>query len=100
MSYLDDIAQTIRQEIESVDLPSEPTRDLFLIYAVLLLAKGELVSNQDVHNAWVSWMEIRGEAHDSMIPFSELPSSTQAEDSPFSVAIRKAAKRLELHSEQ
>lgn len=99
MSYLDNLAQTIRQEIADVDLPSESTRDLFLIYAVLLLAKGELVSNQDVHNAWVSWMEIRGETHESMIPFSELPSSTQAEDSPFAVAIRRAAKTLGLHPE-
>jgi hypothetical protein len=94
MSYLDDIAHAIRQEMSDADIPSEPSSDLFLIYAVLLLIKGELVTNRDVHNAWVAWMAIRGETHASMVPFNELSPSTQSEDSPFAIAIRKTAKRL------
>lgn len=61
------------------------------MYAVLLLAKGESVSAEDVHNAWVAWMAARGEIHESMRPFSELTSATKAEDSPFVMAIRRVA---------
>ena len=67
---------------------------LFLLYAVLLLAKGEDVTREDVHNAWVAWMEFNGEEHKSMVPFTELPPDTQAEDSPFVIAIRSVARKL------
>lgn len=92
MTYLDPIAEAIRAAVPSVRLPEEDTDHLFRLYAVLLLAKGEGVTGEDVHNAWVAWMASRGEEHESMVPFAELPSETQGEDSPFVVAIRLVAK--------
>ncbi len=35
----------------------------------------------------------RGQAHESMVPFTELSAETQAEDSPFMVAVRTVARR-------
>ena len=75
-------------------LPDDDTSNLFLLYAVLLLAKGDAVTHEDVHNAWVAWMGSKGEEHESMVPFTELPPGTQGEDSPFVLAIRSVARKL------
>lgn len=93
MTYLERLANEIRHEVPADALPPEDTRDLFLGYAVLLLAKGEDVSGEDIHNTWVAWMAARGQEHESMRPFSELSLSTKDEDSPFVLAIRRVAKR-------
>jgi len=93
MTYLDAVAAEIRSAVPPEALPDEDTSSLFRIYAVLLLAKGEDVTREDVHNAWVAWMLGKGEAHESMVPFAELSAETQAEDSPFMVAVRTVARR-------
>ncbi len=93
MSYLESLAAEIEQVVPRELVPEQDTSALFLIYAVLLLAKGQDVAREDVHNAWVAWMTSRGEQHESMVPFEELPPDTQAEDSPFVVAIGTVARR-------
>lgn len=96
MTYLDALAEEIRRAVSPSALPDEDTTGLVLSYAVLLLAKGEDVTREDVHNAWVAWMSSKGhgdESHESMVPFSELPPETQAEDSPFVIAIRTVARK-------
>ena len=70
-----------------------------MVAVVLLLAKGEEVTREDVHNAWVAWMLDKGEAHESMVPFAELSAETQAEDSPFMAAVRAVARERALPSE-
>lgn len=95
MSYVEDLATEIRTEVPAEALPSEDTHELFLLYAVLLLAKGEQVTREDVHNAWAAWMVMRGDHHESIRPFLELSAETQAEDSPFVLAIRRVAARRE-----
>jgi hypothetical protein len=97
VTYLDEIADAIRNAVPTDALPNEDTAGLFLSYAILLLAKWEAVTREDVHNAWVGWMVSKGEgdeSHESMVPFSELPPETQAEDSPFVIAIRTVARKL------
>lgn len=93
MSYLHELADEVRREVPKDVQPDADAGDLFLIYGVLLLAKGESVTAEDVHNAWVAWMAARGEEHESMRPFSTLAGDTQEEDSPFVTAIRRVAKR-------
>lgn len=95
MTYLDALAEDIRKAVPPAAMPDEDTSDLFLAYAVLLLAKGEAVTREDVHNSWVAWMESKGEEHESMVPFAELPLGTQGEDSPFVLAIRSVARTLQ-----
>jgi hypothetical protein len=92
-TYLDVLADEIRREVPEDAMPEDDTNDLFRLYAVLLLAKGQAVDRKDVHNAWVAWMSARGEQHSSMRPFDELPDNTKAEDSPFVLAIRRVADR-------
>jgi hypothetical protein len=93
MTYLDALADEIRRTVPSDALPDEDTSSLFRIYAVLLLAKGEEVTREDVHNAWVAWMLDKGETHEAFVPFAKLSAETQAEDSPFMVAVRTVARR-------
>ena len=92
--YLDELADAIRQAVPPEALPDGETLSLFRAYAVLLLAKGEGVTRADVHNAWVAWMAGQDGDHESLIPFSDLDVETQAEDSPFVVAIRTVARSL------
>lgn len=51
MTYLHDLAREIRDEVPDDAQPDADTADLFLLYAVLLLAKGDAVDREDVHNA-------------------------------------------------
>ena len=93
MIYLEAVAAEIRDAVPSGALPPEDTTGLFLVYAVLLLAKGEDVTGEDVHNAWVAWAVASGKRHESMVPYADLPPETKAEDSPYAQAIRSMAKR-------
>jgi hypothetical protein len=100
MTYLDTLAEEIRGAVAADALPQdEDTSSLFRTYAVLLLAKGEEVTREDVHNAWVAWMLDRGETHESLVPFAELSAETQAEDSPFMVAVRTVARRYRVEGD-
>lgn len=94
MNYLDSIANEIWRQVPVDAVPDEDATELFRLYAVLLLAKGEEVSRRDVHNAWVAWMASKGQQHSSMRPFEELADDTKAEDSPFVVAIRTVARHI------
>ncbi len=93
MTYLDELGAEIRGEVDPRHVPQGDTEQLFRLYAVLLLAKGEHVTAEDVHNAWAAWMAGGNPSHEAVLPFSELDAATQAEDAPFVVAIRRVAGR-------
>jgi len=93
-NYIERIADEIRAAVPSEVLPKGPIDHLFLAYAVLALAKGELVTPEDVHNAWASWMTSRDPHHESIKPYSELSFDDRREDDPFVSAIRTVASRL------
>jgi hypothetical protein len=95
MSYLDELAVRIRAEVPEPQR-GENAMDLFRLYAVLALAKGESVDASDVHNAWAAWMQQREPDHESLRPFEELDEETQAADSPFVLAIRAVASAMRL----
>ncbi|WP_436318606.1 DUF7701 domain-containing protein [Streptomyces nodosus] len=42
--------------------------DLFRLRAVLLKAKGEQVSEEEVHGAWSAWMQTIDSSHDALVP--------------------------------
>ncbi|MFP3397662.1 hypothetical protein SB749_15130 [Brevibacterium sp. SIMBA_078] len=90
-TYLERDAELIRQCLpEGIAVP-EDSDDLFLMYAVLLRAKGVDTQASDVHDAWSAWMLRVNPDHESIRPFSDLGAETRREDSPFLVAIRAAA---------
>lgn len=63
-------------------LPDSDTDSLFILYAVLCLTKGSTVSNQDVHDAWSAWMTLRGEQHESLVPYDQLPARRAGRGQP------------------
>ncbi|MHB8188563.1 MAG: DUF7701 domain-containing protein [Dermatophilaceae bacterium] len=93
MTYLDDLAQAIRDQVPNSKLPHEDTRGLFRLYAVLLLGLGTHVTAADVHNAWVAWMCDRDASHESLVAYEALPADVAREDEPYVEAIRRVARR-------
>jgi hypothetical protein len=91
-TYIERIAQRIRDEVPEHLVPDGEVDSLFLIYAVLALAKGPSVTARDVHNAWAAWMATTHPSHMAIRPFDDLPDETQSEDEPFVIAIRAAAR--------
>ena len=90
---MDKIASAVRQRVPDEVLGDEGgADDLFRLYGLLALAKGIDTTAEDVHNAWVVWMVQRGEGHQSLRPFVELPAETQDKDRPFVAAIHAACR--------
>jgi hypothetical protein len=92
VTYLDEDADLIRRHLPANADPPSDADALFLIYALLLRSKGATVSPADVHDAWSVWMLTTHGDHKSVVPFAELDSDVQAEDAPYVVAIRSAAR--------
>ena len=93
VSYVADVAAAIRAALPADTVPDEDAEVLFLMYAILALAKGSRVTRKDVHDAWSAWMTWRGESHESLVPFEQLSASTKSEDDPYVVAIHRVARR-------
>ncbi|MFJ9998376.1 DUF7701 domain-containing protein [Streptomyces werraensis] len=93
MTYLDPLADLIRSCLPPSARPPEGSDDLFRLYAVLLRAKGEGVTDEDVHDAWSAWMQTVDAGHAALVPFEDLPARTRAADAPYAEAIREAARR-------
>lgn len=85
-SYIDRIAIAIHEAAEPL---TDPTEDLSLyrFYAVLLLAKGEAVTDEDVHNAYAAWASEHQPDLRSLVPFGALPEHVQQLDRPYTAAI-------------
>jgi hypothetical protein len=93
MTYLQDLANRIREHLPpGTSVPDDADR-LFVLYAVLLRAKGVGVTAADVHDAWAAWMQERDPNHDALQPYDDLQPEVQNEDAPFLQAIKSAATR-------
>jgi hypothetical protein len=93
-SYIAEIAAEIRRAVAPQFLPEGDTDGLFLIYAVLALAKGQAVDARDIHNAWAAWMTTLDPEHDSIVPYDDLPPEVRHEDDPFVAAVRRVARQM------
>ncbi|GAA3043547.1 hypothetical protein GCM10020229_63550 [Kitasatospora albolonga] len=93
MTYIDRLADLIRSCLPPSAVPPPDSDGLFRIYAVLLRAKGEQVTDEDVHDAWSAWMRSVDGGHRALVPFHDLPAETRAHDTPYAEAIREAARR-------
>lgn len=98
MTYLDPLANLIRSCLPPDAEPPADCDDLFRLYAVLLKAKGEHVTDEDVHDAWSAWMQTVDSTHEALVPFQDLDSQTRAFDAPYVQAIRAAAKSVDRSS--
>jgi len=95
VNYLAVDAARIRAGLPESASVSDGADELFLLYAVLMRAKGVDVTAENVHDAWSAWMLGIDPKHESLVPFEELDAATRAEDSPFLLAIRRAAATQE-----
>lgn len=93
MNYLDLLAAEIQREAEPESSPPDDYLSLYRQYAVLLLAKGNDVTDEDVHNAWAAWASDHEPESDKIIPFKELSLSTQRKDDPYVLAIQAVSRR-------
>lgn len=94
MTYIEEIATIIHQQVQPDADLHDDERGLYLIYAVLALAIGENVTGRHVHDAWSAWKAMTEPEHESIKPFDELNEEVQGEDQPFVSAIRDVAGSL------
>ncbi|MCC6497086.1 MAG: hypothetical protein IT193_12615 [Propionibacteriaceae bacterium] len=94
LNYIDEIARLVRAEIAPEARPAERADDLYRLYALLVLVKGEATTPADVHNAWSVWMLPQDPTHSSLRPFGQLDENTKQEDLPFVDAIHEVARSL------
>lgn len=92
MNYLELTADALKSAVAPELIPEGDTRLLFLLYALLVRAKGEDVQPEDVHDAWAVWTIMRGDDHESLVEFRKLDTATRAEDDPYVAAIRQVAR--------
>jgi hypothetical protein len=95
MTYVAVLAKKIRDQVPPELLPDGDLDLLFSMYALLGLAKGESVREEDVHNAWVAWMTHQGKAHSALRPYRDLPAETRRQDDPFVEAIRAVMQKAD-----
>lgn len=94
-SYIRELGEQIRAKVNPSALPETGLNELFDSYAVLALAKGRQVTNEDVHNAWSSWATKYQPGSDSLVPYEELAEKVQQDDTRFVKAIRAVAELIE-----
>lgn len=93
-NYITEIASRIRAEIDPDKLPDRGLDQLFASYALLALSRGVEVTNEDVHDAWSAWATEFSPDSDAIVPYDELASDVQAQDTIFRDAIRSVARSL------
>ncbi|WP_042416589.1 DUF7701 domain-containing protein [Streptacidiphilus anmyonensis] len=98
MTYLSDDAALIRGNLPASAQPPSDADALFLLYAVLMRAKGEQVTASDVHDAWAAWQQSLNPEHPALVPFRELAPAVQDEDEPYVAAIHAATRILAAQS--
>ena len=96
MNYIDRVAALVHRALPTDLVPDEAdVDDLCRIYALLVLAKGEQMNVEDVHDAWATWMSMKEPDHESLKPFRELDPDTRREDAPFLLALQAVARDLQ-----
>lgn len=91
LTYLEEDAALICRCLpKNIARPDDEEFPLFLIYAVLMRAKGTAATLSDVHDAWAAWRVDSAPLHKSLVPFDELDAATQALDQPYLDAIHAA----------
>lgn len=96
MNYLDKIAAEIQRIADPTSTPPDEDLPLYRLYAILLLAKGQEVTAEDVHNAWAAWASEHEPENRHLIPFKELSLSIQRKDQTYVDAIHRVAEQMRI----
>src|SRR5215216_2456397 len=92
--YVDKSAAEIRRTADPDAALSDEDLPLYRIYTVLLLAKGQNVTAEDVHNAWAAWASEHEPESRNLLPFKELSLRVQRKDKLFVDAIHQVAEGM------
>lgn len=90
-AYLDKIAIEIQRTADPNTVPRDADLPLYRLYAVLLLAKGQDVTAEDVHNAWAAWASEHEPENRNVLPFKELSLRVQRKDQLYVDVIHQLA---------
>lgn len=93
MTYFTDAMDIVQEEMTSQGL-SDLGQDLLRLYTLLALATGEDTTDENVHDAWAAWRTVTRPDSFNLIPFEDLTPEVQAEDTPYTQAIIRAARRI------
>lgn len=93
MTYIDELASEVGRRLPPERRPKKQAQELYRLYALLVLVRGEEVTLKDVHDAWSTWMTAQNPAHPALRPFGELSKAAQREDQPYADAIREVSAR-------
>lgn len=86
MSYVEEVMQQIGERHQLDPL-------LIRLYALLVLAKGEATTMEDVHDAWSLWQDTTQPDHHSVVPFYMLRPEVQVMDKEYRDTIVDIAKQ-------
>ncbi len=92
MTYIDQIASEIEEALPPDRRPESHAQELYRLYALLVLMRGERVTLEDVHDAWSTWMTAQQPTHPALKPFGELSRHAQREDEPYAEAVREVSR--------
>jgi hypothetical protein len=92
MTYIDRIAEHVRSALPPQARPDRHAEELYRLYALLVLVRGEDTTLEDVHDAWSTWMTVHDPSHQSLRPFRQLDTSTRQSDGPYLSAIVAVAR--------
>lgn len=96
VNYLDLLAAEIQRTVDPDATPPDEDLALYRQYAALVLAKGEAVTAEDVHNAWAAWATDHQPESRHLLPFKELSAREQRKDDLYVEAIKKVAQTRSL----
>jgi len=88
MNYIEQIAESLREK--------DITDGYEYQYALLVLVKGDKVTNSDVHDAWSLLENQTNPEHPSLIPYSKLTEEKKAKDQHFRNIIQEVAREFNM----
>lgn len=95
--YLDEIANVIRSNLPPDRLPEGDNKQLFLMYAVLVRAKGGTVTCSDVHDIWAAWIAKGDPNHAALVEYNKLSDEVKLEDLVFVEAIKRTSTQMKIN---
>lgn len=94
-TYIDKVVNLVKKET------GLKGNQLIRYYALLVLAKGENITLQDIHNGWSMDMNFKeknkycyGHDHFSIVPFDKLSKDIKAKDGRYLEGLKRVAEEV------
>lgn len=95
MNYVEVAREVLKARMEDYGDWGEDAERLLDLYALLVIAKGQGATMQDIHDSWSLWMNHANPDHKSLIPFSLLSPEVAEYDRPYLAAVHETAALFE-----